>query len=239
MTARTTTCCVAAVVGLVALCGTVLARPACSTDEVKIGAWLAVLQKPRADWEPYLEQVKDCAAKDESYRAALDVLAVSNLQFLGTGDVEQSLRREGAAFVERILTINAEAGFASSQHNLAAMHNVAPGDRLAEVVDQNYETFMRWTCRAAAQREPRAILNLAVRTDPKDKLPFVIQGDDRITYRLLTLALENTRTYPALVGSRKYLTPMLAAVTKRLGAKETKVLDKDLPSFDFRAACRL
>ena len=229
---------VAVVLGLVATQRAALGEPECSSSELNAEAWTSLIGKPRSQWEPSFERMKSCVAQDPKYRSSLDDVAVSLLRSFGAGPLPQ-YPRAYVAFIERALTINAEAGYAASQHNLAAMHQVAPGDHLAEYVDQDYDTFMRWTCRAGAQREPRAIFNLAARTGGKEELPFIIQHDDRLTYRLLSLAMANTRTFPELRMTEAYLKGPLKAVKRRLGAKETKKLDEDLATFDFSAACKL
>ena len=136
----------------------------CSDDKAELIELLQLtIEKPRAAWKAALEEVQACGAGDERYQEAVDTAAVYLM------DVARQLRVPPASdlpqahwdFISEILLINARAGYPSSQHNYAVIHNADPADAMmGRHVEQNYDTFMEWSCRAAAQREPRAIFNL-------------------------------------------------------------------------------
>jgi hypothetical protein len=207
---------------------------ACALDTVDLRKWAALMEKPRSEWKPILAEVEACAAGDARYQEAVDTTAI-NLMTLA----RFSTRPQGCwDFIAEALLISARAGYASAQHNFAVIHNAARKDPMRKYVEQNYETFMEWTCRAGAQREPRAIFNLAVRSWGGGKLPYIKQGDPRIAYPLMRQALADSAKYGRLKHHRRHLVGPLADVKKHLSAGEIEQMDRELPSFDFSTVCR-
>jgi hypothetical protein len=214
-------------------------QPACSPDAIDIVAWQSLIEKPRSDWSDYFATVKACVANSAAYRSALDTAAVGFMVSYRLVRVAPSLRQAWRDFVAQILLINAEAGFASSQHNYAVLHNAAAGDPMRQYVEQSYQTFMLWSCRAAEQKYPRAIFNVALRAAEdaaEDKIPYVVQNP-RIAYHLLKRALANCRIYPELANTRPFVESALKRVKQRLTPREIKQLDRERDTFDFSTLC--
>ncbi len=175
-----------------------------------------------------IAQLKACLPADKKLQQEIDDLAADALDTLGsTPEKEQQAT---ADFVMQALLANAEAGLPSSQHNYAAAHNAEPGTVVQRLVPQDYPTFLNWTRKAAAQKEPRALFNLAVRLADKAP-PAGMKQDLPTAYTLFAYLERNAGGLPqpavAYAGKTK------AQLAKQLGAAQAKKLDAGVAGFDF------
>ncbi len=173
-------------------------------------------------------QLKACLPADKKLQQEVDDLAVDALEALDTTPAKE--QKATADFVMQVLLANAEAGFPSSQHNYATAHNAEPGTLMQRLVPQDYPTFLHWTRKAAAQKEPRALFNLAARL--ADKAPPAGMKQDLPTAYTLFAWLEHNGAglpQPAIAFASR----TKKEIAKQLGAGEAKKLDGGVGSFDF------
>lgn len=118
--------------------------------------------------QDFIKQLKKCLPGNVGLQEQVDSAIIGLLTVQKELSVlPRNLQKSFVDFNLSVLKINAEAGFASSQHNYAAVHNAEPGSLLFRIIPVNYHIFAYWTRKAAAQREPRALFNLAVRLASK------------------------------------------------------------------------
>lgn len=85
----------------------------------------------------FFARLRKCLPSDEKKQEEVDKLAVNSLVSL------ESLPKEDQEslvdFTLQALLINAKAGFPSSRHNYAALHNAEPGTLLQRLVAQSHD----------------------------------------------------------------------------------------------------
>lgn len=137
------------------------------------------------------------------------------------------------------LEINARAGYASSQHNYAMLFNEQPGSLLTKLIKQDQMKFGLWTKMAAAQGEPRALFNLAMRMAVGLKEAGI--SKDLETAYILLILLEQLSSDPdlemgaknVLNGIEPFITQTKAKISSTLGKKRTKQLAADAAGFNY------
>lgn len=189
--------------------------------------WSQALEDRDAQGE-LVAQLKDCLAADKKLQQEIDDLAVDALDALATTPEKE--QKPTAEFVTQVLQINAEAGFPASQHNYAAVHNAEPGTLLQRLVPQDYPTFLHWTRKAAAQKEPRALFNLAVRLADQSP-PAGMKQDIPAAYTIFAWLERNAGGLPPPAVA--YAGKTRAQLAKQLGPAQAKKLDAGVKSFDF------
>ncbi len=190
--------------------------------------WVKAFEGAQPARAAFLDTLKTCVPGNKALQQEVDDLAVDSFDALGRMD--EGGRRPFAEFATAALLINAQAGFPSSQHNYAAAHNADPHGLLHLYVPQDMPTFMYWTRAAAAQKEPRALFNLAVRL--ASPAPPAGVAPDLPTAYIVFSYLQRTHTgLPPEV--MRYVAGQKTHLAKRLGAATARRLDNQAPSFDF------
>ena len=206
--------------------------------------WHSKSRAREAAQQVYLEEMKDCLTGDARGQALIDSSATSAI---GMMEMNRSLMSPGPAlpapgimrFVVRTLEINANHGNASSQYHYASLFNARPGSMPARLVPQSQEKFSFWTRAAAAQREPRALFELAVRM--ADGAPEAgIEKDIETAYKLLVNLQRLGRHYsPATyVGevwrnTESIMTQTRARLAAELGESRAKTAATQAPGFNY------
>lgn len=207
--------------------GTLLASPC--PGHISTAAWVEAFNGGRQAREDFLSQLKRCLPGSEERQAEIDYVAVESLNVLESIPAES--QNSFADFIAQALLVNAEAGFASSQHNYAAIHNAAPGSVIQRTVPQDYATFIYWTRKAASQKEPRALFNLAVRL--ADATPPAGTTRDLATAYLILAFLQNLEDSALPPPAVAYVAETRKNISKQMGPARTAQLDASLASFDF------
>jgi hypothetical protein len=104
---------------------------------------------------------------------------------------------------------------------------------LQRLVTQNYSTFIYWTRKAAVQKEPRALFNLATRMADDDPVQGLAQ-DLPTAYTILSF-LEHFYSKGQLLPPEMmaYIKKTREKISKKLGVSRTKQLDAAITTFDF------
>ena len=207
--------------------GTLFASPC--PDHISAETWVDAFkagQQTRAD---FLSQLRQCLPGSKETQEEIDYLAVEFLDALES--IPDESQGPFAAFIALALLVNAEAGFAPSQHNYASIHNAAPGSLVQQTVPQDYATFIYWTRKAASQKEPRALFNLAVRL--ADSTPPEGLSQDLPTAYLILAFLQDLKDSGLPPPALAYASETRRKISKRLGTAQTRKLDASLASFDF------
>ena len=148
--------------------------PDASCDQMVNGQRWAVAMKG-VEQGAYLETLGRCLAGQSERQATTDALMVSVLNMLPqVATATQARPQQVADFVRDTLKVAAESGNPSSQHNFASLHNVDPKGPLASLYPVDEPTFLLWSRKAAAHREPRAMFNLAVRQIPDAATGYIL-----------------------------------------------------------------
>lgn len=180
----------------------------CTGADLSLHAWVGLADGAAESRTAYLTNLESCISKKPALGEQVDDAAVDGLEALDT--VPKKSRERCAAFISEVLRVNAKAGYASSQHNLAVMHHAPSGSTLAKAFPQDPGRFVYWTRKAAAQGEPRALFNLAARLAQSRPMDGV-QPDPATAY-LAFLALE------PMIGQHESQLGQLRPVVE--GAKE-------------------
>lgn len=207
--------------------GMLLASPC--PDKISFDAWVEAFNGGQQAQQDFLSQLKRCLPGSGGMQEDVDYLAVESLHALESIPAES--QDSFADFIVQALLVNAEAGFPSSQHNYASVHNAAPGSAVQRAVPQDYATFIYWTRKAASQKEPRALFNLAARL--ADKTPPAGMTQDLPTAYVILAFLEhlNGSGLPPEVAA--YAVETRKRISHQLGAKRTRQLDASFASFNF------
>lgn len=216
--------------------GTEVFAAQCAVD-VSSETWAFKLHANKQQQAEYLAALKPCISNDVKAQAAVDTLAITSLSDLDELPTDQ--QSKVADFVIQTLEINARAGYASSQHNYAMLFNERPGSLLTKLIKQDQMTFGLWTKMAAAQGEPRALFNLAMRMAVGLKEAGIAK-DLETAYTLLIL-LEQLSTDPnleigaknVLQGIEPFITQTKAAISSTLGKKRTKQISATAAYFNY------
>lgn len=212
-----------------ATCTPVFAAPC--PERITADMWVNSFGGGQQAQRDFFAQLKACLPGDEKKQAAVDTFAVNSLSSLE--ELPKDDQKALADFVVQALLINARAGFSSSQHNYAALHNAPPGSLLQRLVPQDYAVFIYWTRKAAAQGEPRALFNLATRMADDDPGPGVVQ-DLPTAYTILAILERLYSKEPDLpAGMMAYVVKTKAKLAKKLGKKRVRHLDTTITTFDF------
>jgi hypothetical protein len=207
--------------------GTLLASPC--PDHISTEAWGDAFNGGRQAREDFLSQLRPCLPDSKERQEEIDYLAVESLNVLESVPAES--QNSFADFIAQALLANAEVGFASSQHNYASIHNAAPGSVIQRTVPQDYATFIYWTRKAASQKEPRALFNLAVRL--ADATPPTGMTQDLPTAYLLLAFLQNLKDCGLPPAAVAYASETKRKISKQLGPTQIPQLDASVASFDF------
>lgn len=217
-------------VGLLAALLYPLAAPANDCPEhVTVEAWADALDTDRQLRNRFLVMLERCLPGNAAMQEEIDYLAVMSLEALEALPSEHHPALADLAV--RTLRANAETGFASSQHNYAAVHNARPGSLVAQTVPQDYPTFVHWTRKAASQKEPRSLFNLAVRLAAEDP-PAGMARDLPTSYVILTF-LENTPDLGIPQAFAEHVRKLKQDLSKELGAARVRELAESSTTFDF------
>lgn len=138
-----------------------------------------------------LDEIRLCTATKPARQLTFDTLAVLSLRAAEMSDAGS--RRDGyIRFNADLLWILAKNGFASSQHNLATLHNARPGTPTHSAIRQDQPLFLYWTRKAAAQGEIRALFNLAARLS-RGVPEAGLTKDAETAYKILHRLLEGSK----------------------------------------------
>lgn len=200
-------------------------------EHITADSWINNFAGDKQTQLDFFARLRTCLPGDEKKQEEVDKLAVNSLVSLESLPKED--QKSLVAFTLQALLINAKAGFPSSQHNYAALHNAEPDTLLQRLVAQNYSTFIYWTRKAAAQKEPRALFNLATRMadgEPVQGLP----QDLPTAYTILAF-LEHFYSKEQLLPPEMltYIKKTREKISKKLGVNRTRQLDATITTFDF------
>ncbi len=197
-------------------------RGDCPGVDLVVRTWVGLVEEAADARNEYLAKLGSCVLKMPELRARVDYVAVDALEALDA--VPEGSRGRWTEFVADVLRLNANAGEAASQHNLAGMYNAKPGSELAVAFKQDYGRFIYWTRRAASQGEPRALFNLAVRL-AGDGASGGVQPDPALAYQVF-LALDPmiVRYKPQLDQLRPWVESAKQKLEKKLGEERTRDL---------------
>lgn len=201
----------------------------CPGVDLAVRTWIGLVEgaaDPRSD---YLAKLRSCVVTRPELRARVDYVAVDSLDALDA--VPERSRGRWTEFVADVLRLNANAGEAASQHNLAGMYNAKPGSKLAMAFKQDYGRFIYWTRRAASQGEPRALFSLAVRL-AGDGASGGVQQDPALAYQAF-LALDPmiVRYQPQLDQLRPVVESAKRKLEEELGDERTRDLRTSASTF--------
>ena len=220
------------------LCGTVflsalLYPVVAAADEcpehVTVEAWADAVDTDQQVRDRFLSMLERCLPGNSAMQEEIDYLAVMSFEALDALPAEHQPALADLAV--RTLRANAQAGFASSQHNYAAAHKARPGSQVAQMVPQDHATFVHWTRKAASQKEPRSLFNLAVRLAAEPPPPGIVQ-DLATAYVILTF-LEETHDLGIPPAFVEHVRKLRQDVSKQLGPARVKALTESSEAFDF------
>lgn len=192
--------------------------------------WLNSFDSSPAKQKAMLDMFSSCLANDPDAQERVDYLVVESLTLLQK--LDKPIQKAFMDYNLKILLMNAQAGFASSQHNYASLHNANPASLEFKLVPQSQKTFIYWTKMAASQAEPRALFNLAVRyadTNP----PAGLKYDPAMAYRLFLLLNRDYGENPNMGALLEYSKKEMERLKPILGEKTAHRIKKSLSSFDY------
>jgi hypothetical protein len=211
----------------------------CPEQLVSRETWVSKWGNPQADAE-YVSKLKGCLSWDFLAQADLDTLAVSTLIIVEQSPALTDIQKRGVInFVAQVLEADATAGYSSSQHNYAVLFNAQPGSLVAKTIVQDQMTFGQWTKTAAAQKEPRAMFNLAIRMAVG--VPDAgIAKNPETAYTLLIL-MDQLSMNPDLTPAAKMFFQGIKPISEKtkkdletiLGASKAKELTAQSANFDY------
>lgn len=173
----------AAFVGFIFATTTTVFAARCAV-EISPETWVKKVGAEQREQAQYLAALKNCLSANEENQGAIDAFALQTLSLLDKFPADRQAKV--ANFTKKALELNANTGYASSQHNLACLYNDRPGSLLAKFIKQDQMKFGYWTKMAASQSEPRAVFNLAMRMAVGIK-EASIERDLETAYKLLVL----------------------------------------------------
>lgn len=148
-------------------------------------------------------------------------------------ELDEPSRSTAAGLIAAVLKVNASSGFPSSQHNYATLFNMDPQSPLNEYFARNDAKFAYWTRKAASNREPRALFNLAVRL-ADDKRITGFPQDRRLAYFLISELETSIRMYPKrLMMLEPYVAKYKSELAENLGEDELRQIPNAFRDFDF------
>lgn len=196
--------------------------------------WIKKLASSKEQQAAYLTKLNKYVKSDVKNQAKLDTLIVMSFPVLDKISPEKQAKI--ANFLVRAFELNASSGFASSQHNLATTFNAPPGSTEEKLVKQDQSKFGFWTKTAAAQGEPRAIFNLAMRM--ATGVPEAgIDKDVETAYILLSI-LEHKfseltpESQQQIEDAMPFVAQYKTAITKQLGKDTTEKLLTQVPDYN-------
>ena len=211
------------------------AANACGID-ITADTWLSIINSQDNDKEnAYLQQLNNCAVNNPENQEMIDTLSVGIIQVLDRLPADK--QTAFMHFSSEALKINANAGYASSQHNYAALFNAPPGSLLAKLIKQDQTTYGYWTKKAAAQSEPRALFDLAMRMAVGVPEAGIAQDQDTAYLIINWLEkhlkkAENTHESAVFQQINPYLDDKKKALIQALGKKHIKALDVRANNFE-------
>ncbi len=200
-------------------------------DVVDLSFWASALKGGRQD--AYLSKLKQCLPGDRALQAEADELFLTIMGAVQRVSGALSVTPAStAAFLKQGLLVAAEAGFPSSQHNYATMHNMDPRQPEIAYFPVDQDVFLLWTRKAAAQKEPRAMFNLAARLLPSPQSPMA--PDPQTAYILLkqiTVEVPDAELRRQVFGP--FLDKQLEAAITTMGPDKVLVAEAARAGFDF------
>ncbi len=124
--------------------------------------------------DQYRDSLKLCL-RDSEFSAKLDNYVVTALKKIDSVRGIDEEVKQNFALIKTSLLLLAESGNPSAQHNYAAIYNAKAGSTLSRLNSSDLYTFSYWTRKAASNREPRSLYNLAMRMRETIYLPFIDQ----------------------------------------------------------------
>jgi hypothetical protein len=170
---------------LIAMAASLACADPCA-EKINIRIWAEKYREGFTARNQTLSEIRTCIATTPQSEIAFDTLAIQGIRAASSFTETSMEQRESfLRFNADLLWILAEAGFANSQHNLAALHNARPGSLEQTAIRQDLRIFIYWTRQAAAQGEPRAMFNLAARL-ARGIPELGVAQDQAMAYKLFT-----------------------------------------------------
>lgn len=202
-------------------------------EEITPARWMVQSNEDAQKIGAYLVRLRQCETGRPDIQEAADALSVKFIMSLERIPIDDGTRRL-AAFIEKVLLTTATAGDASAQHNYATLHWANPKGHVAQMVRQDEKIFLHWTRKAAAQQEPRAMFNLAIRMMSENPPPGV-KRDDITAYFLLRLAQDAVEENVEQQIFGPHLKEALLTLRDRFGREKILELEDRLYDFDTSA----
>lgn len=199
-------------------------------EEITPARWVILSSEDAQKIDTYLARLGQCEIGRPDVQKAADALSVKAIMSLERIPIDDEMLQL-AAFIEKVLLVTATAGDASAQHNYATLHWANPEGHVAQMIRQDEEVFLHWTRKAAAQEEPRAMFNLAIRMMSEDPSPGV-KRDDATAYLLLRLAQDAVEEDVEQQIFGPHLKETLLTLRDRLGRAKILELEDRLYDFD-------
>jgi hypothetical protein len=180
-----------------------------------------------------LKTLKACLPDNKKLQEDVDDVVTDSLMELEKkpGKFSMEAQKSLVDFNLKALLANAQAGLPASQHNYAALHNAQPGSLLQKLVPQDYALFLYWTRKAAAQGEPRAIFNLAIRLADGDE-EHHLQQDLKTAFTLFSiLQVRQSRKKILPVQILDIVSKGRSNIAEKLGKMEVAKIDLGIPEF--------
>lgn len=162
----------------------------------------------------------------------LDDLAVIILKGIDSGEFPAHLHSVYIDFALKVLRINAQAGSASSQHNLAAVHEANPDSIIARLVKQDQDEFVKWTIEAASRGDTRAIFNLAARMVSDTPVKGIKQDQETAFILLMIIEQRNAEHDNIFEPFMPTVIEIKKSITDKIGKEKTAILSKQAKDFD-------
>lgn len=173
----------------------------------------------------FLSTVRHCASPQSKLNEQIDDSTVSLFERINTFNKED--QQNLVNFNLKVLYINAQNGYAPSEHNYAALHNAEPNSTLSKLVPQDQHIFIYWTKKSATQKEPRALFNLAIRMMNKTE---GVKYDPSTSYIIFTYLKQHERKYYQVYDMDSSRQKSISII----GKSNAEKLNKNVDSFNFQ-----
>ena len=214
------------------LCAAESQSPPCPGIDISFPTWYDLALGSDAGRSQYLATLAPCLSNNSELTDHVVYLAIEGL--IRLADIPEVPRPHWAMLIGEVLRLTAMNGDATSQHNLASMHQAEPGSALATAFPQDQGRFVYWTCMAAAQGEPRALFNLTMQLAHGgiDTTPTSGRPNSETAYLLMHALGPILAPFPQLEVFREALATERPELEKKLGSTKVEALTREAAGFD-------
>lgn len=215
-------------------------RESALNEDELMDRWFEIVADDR-NVRLYLNYIKPCVEADVSFQKRVDALAMSFLAGLMDKLQTNEERFKLVELTQGVILLSASEGLPLAQEHVAWTYNVGDSFEFSEFFPKNEEKFIYWTKKAAAQKQPNSMFNLAMRLGATDQVSPYLKRNYEVAYVLLKDIedMSNSAMTEDYMYRQSFVLSYLKRIEDSLGIGKTAELEASRHKFDYQTLVEL